>query len=74
MHLYHKPSGATFHAYTKADQFGFYVAIVTKRIGNVQSLKSRVKYPSRYLAKKAAARACKALFLIHSAQSTPVTT
>jgi hypothetical protein len=73
MHLYHKPSGCTFHAYTKAEQFGFYVAIVTKRTGNTESLKSRVKYPSRYLAKKAAARACKALFLIHAAQTTPVT-
>ncbi len=74
MHLYHSPSQATFHAYTTAEQFGFYAAIVTKRIGTVQSLKSRVSYPNRYLAKKAAARVCKALFLIHSAQSTPVTT
>jgi hypothetical protein len=74
VHLYHAPSGCTFHAYTKAEQFGFYAAIVTKRIGTTQSLKSRVNYPNHYLAKKAAARVCKALFLIHSAQSTPVTT
>jgi hypothetical protein len=70
MHLYHSPSQATFHAYTKAEQFGFYAAIVTNRIGNTESLKSRVTYPNRYLARKAAARACKALFLIHAAQST----